>query len=334
MRNQVKERDKMSKKLIAIAAAAALAITGLVATPASSVVGAFSIVVDGNSPGTGLNADAAYTVKIPTQDVLRFAGTAGATTSVFRIVSQTPGTTDTVRAVSTGGVKVLSAASFDGLTTTTNNTKAGSADVSVISVGGNATFYVYSTSTTAGTVTLSSGSNSQVIYVKGIDPAAYNVVAKASPATVATSADTVIDFAVTDAFGNAIVADQTVVITKVGPINLSTATKLTWDADRSTLYLTVSGSAAGNASVNVELGAANGATAITAFGTPKTSFFTVAVGGTQTELIAALTAQVAAQAAILAVSRLDENSVTQKKYNTLARKWNAAFPSQRVALKK
>jgi hypothetical protein len=50
--------------------------------------------------------------------------------------------------------------------------------------------------------------------------------------------------------------------------------------------------------------------------------------------ITALQANVTALTAQLAVSRLIENSVTQKKYNTLARKWNAAFPSQRVALKK
>jgi hypothetical protein len=50
--------------------------------------------------------------------------------------------------------------------------------------------------------------------------------------------------------------------------------------------------------------------------------------------VTALTAQVTALTAQLAVSRLIENSVTQKKYNTLVRKWNAAFPSNKVALKK
>jgi hypothetical protein len=309
----------MSKKLIAVATAAALALTGLVATSATSAVGAFSTVVSATSGGTGLNADAAYTVKLPTQDVLRYNETVDTTTTVFRIVSTTAGTTDTVRVVSTGGVKVITKTAFDALASDTNTSKAGSQDVSQLSVDGNATFYVYSTSTTAGTLTISSGANSQVMYVKGITPAAYNVVAKAAPATVATSADTVIDFAVTDAFGNAIVADQTVVITKVGPLNLSTATKLTWDVDRLTLYLTVSGSAAGNASVNVEIGSANGATAITAFGTPKTSFFTVAVGGTQTELIAALTAQIAA---------------LTSDYNALATRWNKKVDSKRRVFNK
>jgi hypothetical protein len=303
----------MSKKLIAVAAAAALALTGLVAAPANSTVGPFAITVNGESAGTGLNADAAYTVKLPTQDVLRYNSTHGATTSTFRIEVQTPGTTDTVRVVTTGGVKALTKTAFDGLTSTTNNTKVGTADVSQAAVGGSAEFILYTTSTTAASVTVSSGSNSQTFWVKGINPAAYNVVAKSNPTTVATSADTKIDFTVTDAFGNAIEATQTVVITKVGPINLSTASALTWDTDRKTLYLTVSGSAAGNASVNVEIGAANGATKVDAFGTPKTSFFTVAVGGTQAELITALTAQVTALTADYKLAARWNKRVADKK---------------------
>jgi len=304
----------MSKKLIAVAAAAALALTGLVATPATSAVGAFAVAVTATSGGTGLTADAAYTVKIPTQDVLRFNETVGDTTSVFRVVSTTPGTTDTVRVVTTGGVKAITKTAFDALTSSNRKTTAGSQDVSQASVDGNATFYIYSTSTANGTVTVSSGSNSTVFNVKGITPAAYNVVAKSTPATVATSADTTIDFTVTDAFGNAIEATTTATITKVGPVNLSTAAALTWDTDRKTLYLTVSGSAAGSASINVDLGA----TKITAFGTPKTVFFTTAVGGTQTELITALTASVAALTA---------------DYNALAAKWNARVASKKAPKK-
>ena len=304
----------MSKKLIAVAAAAALALTGLVATPATSAVGAFSVAVTATSGGTGLTADAAYTVKIPTQDVLRFNDTVGATTSVFRVVSTTPGTTDTVRVVSTGGVKVLTKTAFDALTSTTNNTKAGSQDVSQASDAGNATFYVYSTSTATGTVTVSSGSNSTSFNVKGITPAPYNVVAKAAPTTAATSTDTVIDFTVTDAFGNAIEATTAATITKVGPVTLSNGASLTWDTDRKTLYTTVVGSAAGNASINVELGA----TKVTAFGTPKTAFFTIAVGGTQTELITALNASIAALTA---------------DYNALAAKWNKRVASKKAPKK-
>jgi hypothetical protein len=49
---------------------------------------------------------------------------------------------------------------------------------------------------------------------------------------------------------------------------------------------------------------------------------------------AGVSSQVAELTAQLAASRPKATSVTKKKYNTLARKWNAAFPSQKVALKK
>jgi hypothetical protein len=308
----------MSKKLIAVAAAAALALTGLVAAPATSAVGPFAVAVTGNIAGSGLTSANAYTVLIPTQDVLRTDGV-GATITLIRVESTTPITTDNVRVVTTGGVKVITKTAFDALTATTNKTSAGSSDATVASAAGNAVFYIYSTSTTAGTATVSSSSGSTLFYVKGTTPAPYNVVVKAAPVTAATSSDTVIDFTVTDAFGNAIEADTTAVITKVGPVTLSNGAKLSWDTDRLTMYTTVVGTAAGSASVNVELGA----TKVTAFGTPKTVFFTVAVGGTQTELIASLTASIAALKA---------------DYNVLAAKWNKRVasktaPKKKVALK-
>jgi hypothetical protein len=305
----------MSKKLIAVAAAAALALTGLVAVPANSTVGPFAVTVNGNSGGTGLNADAPYTVKLPTQDVLRYNATVDTTTSTFRIEVQTPGTTDTVRVVSTGGVKVLTKTAFDALTASTNNSKAGSQDASQAAAGGSAEFILFTTSTTAASVTVSSGSNSSVIWVNGITPAPYNVVVKNAPATIPTSVDTKVDYTVTDAFGNAIEANTAATLTKVGPVTLSSVAGLTWDTDRKTLTGTITGSAAGNASVNVEL---TGVTKIDAFGTPKSVFFTVAVGGTQAEVITALTAQVAS---------------LKTDYNKLAARWNKLVASKKAPKK-
>ena len=305
----------MSKKLIAVAAAAALALTGLVAVPANSTVGPFTVAVNGNSGGTGLNADAPYTVKLPTADVLRYNVTEGVSTSTFRIEVQTPATTDTVRVVTTGGVKALTLTAFNNLTSTTNNSKAGAADVSQAASGGSAEFILYTTSTTSGSVTVSSGSNSTVFWVKGITPVAYNVAVKNAPATTPTSVDTKVDYTVTDAFGNAIEATLAATISKVGPVTIPSQS-LTWGADRKTLTATITGSAAGNASVSVALNPA--ATKVDAFGTPKTVFFTVAVGGTQAELITALTAQVAALTA---------------DYNTLAARWNKKVANKKVPKK-
>jgi hypothetical protein len=80
-------------------------------------------------------------------------------------------------------------------------------------------------------------------------------------------------------------------------------------------------------SLNVDTAAKN-ATKVTAFGDPVlTAFFSITASDPATQ-IAALTAQVAALQAIV------DRKVSKKRYNTLARKWNAAFPGQRVALKK
>ena len=73
---------------------------------------------------------------------------------------------------------------------------------------------------------------------------------------------------------------------------------------------------------------------VTAFGGPVLTA-TLSVNSADPAVqINALQAQVTALSAQLLVSRLIADSVTQLKYNRLARKWNAAFPSQRVALKK
>jgi hypothetical protein len=317
----------MSKKLIAVAAAAALALTGLVATPATSAVGVFTVSVVGTAGGTGLTDANAYTVNLPTQDVLRYEVVSSGTTSVFRLNVQSPGTTDTVRVVSEAGVKVLNSTDFAALTATTNNTKAGSQDTSIASVTGDASFYVFATTTTAKKVTVTSGSSSTVVWVKGINPVMYNVELVTAPAVIPTSGDAKFDFKITDAFGNEFTeADRALTISRLGGLTLGSSVGTSWDTDRKTNTLTVSGSAAGPASLSVS----TGATKVTAFGTPKTYFATVTVGGTLTETITALTTQVAALQASVSALTAD--------YNKLATRWNTRYdlkkaPKKKVALK-
>jgi hypothetical protein len=142
-------------------------------------------------------------------------------------------------------------------------------------------------------------------------------------AKLATAALT---FTVKDVFGNAVEADVSI-LALAAQTNLSA---ITWDSTAKVYKTTLTAPSAGAFVATIDLGAAEVA------GLADTSDAAVLVvnsTGVSTQ-VTALLAQVAAQAAILAVSRLDENSVTQKKYNKLARKWNAAFPSQAVALKK
>jgi hypothetical protein len=63
----------------------------------------------------------------------------------------------------------------------------------------------------------------------------------------------------------------------------------------------------------------------------KADKFTTVINNTTQ---AAVDAQVAALTAQLAASRPKAKSVTKKRFNTLARAWNRAFPSQAVKLKR
>jgi hypothetical protein len=139
---------------------------------------------------------------------------------------------------------------------------------------------------------------------------------------------------VKDAFGNDLttpIAESDFATSEVGAVygafTYSATTKvyeIAWTAPAT----------AQGVAVQATLIAAKTPTAVTAFGaTVPTVFSSVTVQDIEKQ-VTALTAQVAALTAQLAVSRLIEDSVTQKKYNTLARKWNKANPGAKVALKK
>jgi hypothetical protein len=140
----------------------------------------------------------------------------------------------------------------------------------------------------------------------------------------------VVSFQVTDAYGNKL---ETLNPAEVTTSALgATISAETYSTVRLQYEALVFGTAAANAAMSVSLVASD--LSANGFAKPVTYAFSSVAAGDLAAQVLTLTAQVAAQAAILAVSRLDENSVTQKKYNTLVRKWNAAFPSQRIALKK
>jgi hypothetical protein len=155
-----------------------------------------------------------------------------------------------------------------------------------------------------------------------------------TPATVALGGKIKMTGTVKDAFGNDL---TTPLVT--GELTLSQVGALTpvFTYSATTKVYEISWTAPATAqgvAVQATLVAAKTPTAVTAFGaTVPTVFSSVDVQDIEKQ-VTALTAQVTALTAQLAVSRLIENSVTQKKYNTLARKWNKANPGAKVALKK
>jgi plastocyanin len=332
----------MSKKLIAIASAIALSAAGF-ALPTSAAI------VSTNGGNNGLTAASPVSVPVPDDNAIDSGDL------VTFIVASSSG--KTVSATASAGIKLLASANNSGEIWTS---KDGSQTFSAIHAGNDITFYAFTTSTTTGTVVINDGiGNSQTRFVKGTAGAPYNIAVTA-PNFVGAGASAQILVKVTDVFGNAIEGATT----DVARTSATAATPTVGGATGKTLGAQPSGNTidatvvGGDAAVDGNAGAtttgtpavfeyshkhkgyvgylvgrstdgqialsvklATEVTPVDGLAAPKDSFFKVLNSGDQTAQIAALQAIV-------------DRKVSKKKYNTLARKWNAAFPSQRVALKK
>ena len=156
----------MSKKLIAVAAAAALALTGLVAIPASATTAPIVTIVD-SSGSAGVVSNAAAQVEATaavnqanTANVLTHNTTtaAGDRTTVKFTVAISDATARTVTVTTAGGVKMLATLSGTdtdaaGVTTLTATDSNVTTDI---------VFYAWTKSTTAGTVAITANGNTTV----------------------------------------------------------------------------------------------------------------------------------------------------------------------------
>jgi hypothetical protein len=345
----------MSKKIIAVAAAAALALTGLVVMPTvASALGPFAVSVAvsdtlSRSGADGSTGSLELTILVPTQDVLRLDAQALPATStsgtLLRFIVTTPAGGAAVTATAAlGGAKLVTQAQVDakGLTTA-----SGTASISVTSdTSGLVTFYAYTTSTADSTITVASSSNSKVLYMKGVSAKvnSYKLNFTASPLATAAAGKITFTGTVTDMFGNVmtgVVADD-ITTTGLGG-NLGAITQTDFAQSSTTGVITFTGvnrNTAGSAAISLSMSSpaltavAGAPVKVAAYGDPVGTLFFAVSAVDLSASVTALTAQVAALTAQLAVSRLIEDSVTQKKYNTLARKWNKANPGAKVALKK
>jgi hypothetical protein len=317
----------MSKKLIAIAAAAALALTGLVATTPANASYSFGVTVVGeNSGGDGLTADTPAVIYVPSQDVLRYQETNTISASVVRLNVQASTTSAAVRVTVTGGVKVMSEANYS--ITANRKTASGVTTLDLTSSASDGTvgFYAFNTSTTAGTAVVTQGGNSRTVYIKGANAAgyAYNVNFTA-PATADVSDSIVVTGTVTDAFGNVITGLSA--LSGLTGSYLGAASALSADADEdweesttspgTYTFAVTTGATAGSGVIGIKISTAP--TKITALGTPKDSMFLTFSTSSLADQVTALTASVA-------TLKADYNALA-KKYNKLVKK------SKRVALK-
>jgi hypothetical protein len=200
-------------------------------------------------------------------------------------------------------------------------------------------FVVYNTSTTAGTFTVSlksatSSAQGSPVYVEGVAGTAYNFNVTA-PATLAAGTAGEITFKITDMFGNELednAAGKGHIDShdSISGVSAPTLGAVSWSTTRKLYYASLSAVAtavefAYSFNILTETIADIGGLA-----KPKRTGIFVVNGTTNTTAatqIAALTAQLAA------LQIIKDRKVSKLKYNTLARKWNAAFPSQKVWVK-
>jgi len=307
----------MSKKLIAVAAAAALALTGLVAVPANSAGATLTLSPTGESAGDGLASTTAWVVAVPSQDVLR--STTTASRSVLDVAVATIEDNATVTVSATGGVKLITAAQLAASTTTT---ATGTSTLSLTANdSGAVTFYAYNTSTSAGSFTVQEVKAGAVIaantkWLKGSTDANNAYKVSASIPTIA-GIGSLVEYTATvvDMFGN-VLTDSTVDSQTLGgdatdPAGMDADTVAKIYEDSFTNRTT-----AGSVAVLVSI--AVSADTVKAFGSKVTSVFASINAADLQATVTALTAQVAALTA---------------DYNALAAKWNKRVASKKAPKK-
>jgi hypothetical protein len=297
----------MSKKLIAVASAAALAITAFVGAPAFA---APTTTIAGNASGTGTSTDP-YVETVPATNTLA-SGTNALTVTVSGLA-----TGDVVRIDTTGTVKMVRALTPYGTATTAidistvglqtySTTTTSASDVVV---------YAFNTSTTAGTivttVTRTGLTSSSTQYFKGSTDAEYNITEVTGvPATLAKTKTAAITFRVTDVFGNQVKNNSDVLaLTPTGVSGLA------WDATSEKYEAVLTSSSDDPYVLTIDLGV----TDTVGMAKAKDSFIAVINNTGVAAQITALTAQITA---------------LTTDYNALAAKWNKRVASKTAPKKK
>ena len=291
-----------SFKKISIAAVSAFALvaSAIMTVPANATVVAAVTVGVTDVATTSKVATTPATPAVPSDNKVDLADT------VKFVVTVATGTV--VRATATDSKLVTALDSADAPVPAS----AGSASVEINTGSGTtATFYAFTTKTTAGSVVVSVGGSSTTYYLKGVAGPAYNVAVKA-PVVAGLGADVDFTATATDVFGNA-VENATITTTL---LRGTVKTALTWNSTDKVYK--------GVITTPSTAGAVSGIAKITA--TDVTGLAKSISEATFSVAAADLAGQVAALTATVAALTADYNKVA-KKYNKLVKK------SKRVALK-
>jgi hypothetical protein len=336
-----------SFKKVSLIIAAALTSTMLVSPAANAATTTLTVAGSAATGGTVVTTPVALPVpadnSIDAADALKIAVTAVDTGTAVTAVATNA---TIVPALATGTAPVTASSGSSTLTIS-------------VGTGTTADFYVYTKTTTVGTVVVTIGGNSTTYYVQGT-AGALNSITLTAPSSGAAATSATLKVSGYDVFGN--LKGGATINTLVSSNGAATATALTTDTavatvgtKEQTLTLPASGSVVVTAYATV-------ASAVTGLAAPVGSVVaTVAVRDLAGELAAknaelavanaALAAEKAGRAADKvasdkALSDAATKLATDKaaadlakatyiaEYNTLAKKWNAKNPKAKVALKK
>ena len=335
----------MSKKLIAVAAAAALALTGLVAVPANA-----NITVGFSIPNATDGADASQSAKIygssaeatlgsavisvPANNVLEYTSTATRNSLLKVAVTTTVG--EALTATTSGAAKIV--ASVNNADGTARDSTAGASSYSVTATTNSTVFYLFTTSSANQTLTIAKSGNTGVYHFKASRGLAHTVTAT-GPDSGAKGVTYKFSATVTDVFGNPVSSGLTItangfVVDNLGAFTSAPTLVAGTNGTNGVWNFLGTVGATGAGLMTIAVGG-TAAVAGNVTGLPDSSLTAVvSIGASDPAVqITALQAQVATLTAQMADMRTKARSVTKKKYNTLARKWNAANPGARVALK-
>ena len=315
----------MSKKLIAVAAAAALALTGLVATPANAT-SITNVTINSGSGSTvatasHANSDAAVaanTFAVARNVVFNSSDTNNATRTAVRMEVLTAAA-GAVTVDATGGVRLATTIETSGVALKVDagtQTLTGATATGALTY----TFYAWNTSTTAGSVVIKTAASTLTFYVKGVAGEAYNIVNPTWPSSLYVGqSDGKVTYGLTDAYGNNVSA------TGQQPTGFgATFANATYSSTTKLHTSAISSITGDNVAINLAITptdlSANG------FAKPVKSAFKLVSAGDLADQVTTLTAQVTALTASVTALTADYNGLATK-YNKLVKK------SKRVAKK-
>jgi hypothetical protein len=202
------------KPLIAIASAVALVATAILAVPANATVNAAVTVGVTDVATTSKVSTTPATPTVPSDNKVDLADT------VKFVVTVATGTV--VRASATDAKLVTALDAADAPV----SASAGTSSVEIATgSGATATFYAFTTKTTAGSVVVSVGGSSTTYYLKGVAGPAYNLSVSV-PTVAGLGSDVDFTATATDVFGNA-VENATITTTL---LRGTVKTALTWNS--------------------------------------------------------------------------------------------------------